>query len=162
MSSMKGLDPLVASVVLVIIAVAVAATVANWQSWFLPSYAQKIGEQSRTQLQCARAGVSIDNITFDCRSNCLPGVEHTLTASIRNTGDISLPLYSLVIESTAGGIIDFQINSILALDQTLTLTNTSTADCTTMNRSVAHVSILTACSDMPSTFDGSIITWVNC
>ena len=159
---MKGLDPLVATVVLIIIAVAVAATVANWQSWFLPRYAESIASESRSALQCSRAGIALENMTFDCSGNCLPGVQHTLAAKIRNIGDISLPLYRLVLENAAGEVLEFPLDTILPIDRALDYTNTSTVDCQAFSRSVARVVVTTACTSMPSAFDGSIITWINC
>jgi FlaG/FlaF family flagellin (archaellin) len=161
---MKGFEPLIATVVLIIIAVAVAATVANWQAWFLPSYSAQLGNQSLSQIQCSRAGVMLDNVTYSCGTvpNCNEGVIHTLTAKIRNTGDISLPLYKLYLENTAGQIFEFNLNTTLALDQIYTFTNTSAMDCHQINRSISRISIATACSSMPSIFDGSIITWINC
>ena len=159
---MKGFEPLIATVILIIIAVAVAATRANWQAWFLPSYSAQLSNTSLSQLQCTRAGVMLDNVSYNCSSLCLPGVAHTLKASVRNTGDISLPLYKLVLENTAGGIFEFNLNTTLALDQTYQFTNTSSMSCTGINHSISRISVVTACSSMPSIFDGRIITWINC
>ncbi|MEM7813725.1 MAG: hypothetical protein QW548_02375 [Candidatus Aenigmatarchaeota archaeon] len=159
---MKGFDPLIATVVLIIIAVAVSAIIANWQSWFLPSYASRIERESRSALQCSRASIALENVTFDCRGNCLPGVQHMLTATIRNTGDISLPLYDLLLENAAGATLAFPLNTILPIDRALDYTNTSAVDCQAFSRSVTRVIVTTACASMPSAFDGSIVTWINC
>lgn len=158
---MKGIEPLVATIALIIIAVSTAVMVANWQAWFLPSYAGQLANTSRTQLQCARAGLALDNITYDCRGNCLPGVMHTLTAKIRNAGDISLPLYSLYVQTSGGELFSFALNTTLELDQVLDLENVSSMDCRAINRSVSRVSVLSACTDLPA-FDGSMIKWINC
>jgi len=159
---MKGLDPLIATVLLIIIAVAVAAAIANWQAWFLPSYSEHITNQSRTQLQCSRAGIMLDSISYNCSTLCLPGVAHTLKASIRNSGDISLPVYKLQLENTAGEIFEYNLGTTLALDQTFEFTNVSTAPCAGINQSISRISITTACPSMPSMFDGGIIEWIQC
>lgn len=160
---MKGFDPLVATIVLVVIAVGVAAMLANWQNWFLPVYSEQVGGSALTQLQCARAGMSLDNLTYNCLHDCRLGVDHTLSAAIRNNGDISLQVKKLYLESTAGNIFEFNINKTLVPDTNLDFTNTSgLMPCTGINRSIVRVSILTNCPDLPSIFDGSIITWINC
>jgi FlaG/FlaF family flagellin (archaellin) len=162
---MKGLEPLIATIILIIIAVVVAATIANWQTWFLPSYSAQLTNQSLSQIQCTRAGLMLDNITYSCgvtSPNCQQGVIHTLTASIRNTGDISLPLYKLYLENTAGRLIEFNLNTTLALDQTYQFTNTSGMDCSGINHSISRITLVTACPSMPSIFDGSIIAWITC
>jgi len=163
---MKGFEPLIATVVLIIIAVAVAATIANWQAWFLPSYSEQLSNTSLSQLQCTRAGLMLDNVTYNCSNLCLPGgptgPNHTLVAKIRNTGDISLPLYKILLENTTGGIFEFNLNTTLALDQIYQFTNTSSTECQSINHSISRISVVTACPSMPSIFDGSIITWINC
>jgi len=159
---MKGFEPLIATVVLIIIAVAVAAMITNWQSWFLPSYSEQLANQSLSQLQCARAGLMLDNVTYNCSNLCLPGVNHVINATVRNTGDISLPIYKMYLENNAGQIFEFNLNTTLALDQTYDFTNTSSMSCFGINHSISRIALVTACPGMPSIFDGSIITWINC
>ena len=163
---MKGFEPLIATVVLIIIAVAVAAMITNWQAWFLPSYSEQLANQSRTQLQCARAAIALESISYDCGGICFLGGDtgpyRTLNATIRNTGDISLPLYKLLLENTTGSIFEFNLNTTLALDQTYDFTNTSSMSCFGINHSISRIALVTACLSMPSIFDGSIITWITC
>jgi len=158
---MKGFDPIVATIVLIVIAVSVAMIITNWQTWFLPSYANNLGSQSNTQLQCIRAGVALDAISYNCSASCLSGVSHTLKATIRNTGDISLPIYSIYLQGRTGDVFEFKMNKTLALDETFDFTNATTSSCAALNNSISRVTIVTPCTGV-SSFDGSAIAWIAC
>jgi len=158
---LKGLDPIVATIVLIVIAVSVAMIITNWQTWFLPSYAENLGSQSQTQLQCIRAGVALDAISYNCSANCFPGVTHTLKATIRNTGDISLPVYSVYLQSRTGDVFEFRINKTLELDETFDFTNATTSSCAAINNSISRITLVTPCTGV-SSFDGNAMTWISC
>jgi flagellin-like protein len=159
---MKGLSPIIATILLVIIAVAVAAMVVNWQSLFLPQYAAGLANESRTQLQCMRAGMSVESVTYDCNNDCSEGVNHILTLNVRNIGDISLPVNSVYLVNNIGETFSFATGRTVDMDQNVQIVNISSSGCAGINKSVSAVYISTACRDMPPRLDGNIIAWINC
>lgn len=66
--SKKGVSPLIASVLLVSITLAVIYLVSNWALSFASKETGIIQQGSDTEIQCSSAGLAIDNVSYNCTS----------------------------------------------------------------------------------------------
>lgn len=80
---MKGVSPLVATVLLIAFVVAVAGIIAAWANSFATSQTQLVGQQSTTSITCSYGHVAVQSLKFQSASTRLAG-------TIVNTGTIAL------------------------------------------------------------------------
>jgi flagellin-like protein len=83
---MKGVSPLVATILLIAITVAIGGIVSNWIFSFTSTSAQTVRQQTEIELICSQGGISLSDV---CYSN------NYISGYITNTGRI--PLGSLVL-----------------------------------------------------------------
>lgn len=87
---MKGISPLVATVLLIAFTVAVAGLLSNWLTGFTSQTTQQVATSSTNTLSCSYGGISLGSLKFSSTSN-------TLAGNIENTGTVSLGNVSLQI-----------------------------------------------------------------
>lgn len=140
---MKGVSPLIAAVLLVMITVAVSLLLSGWLSSTSSDEASRIKNQTITQLQCQYADIYIKNATYDCGGNCTTGTQHTLTVTIVNSGKKSLTFDTLYIRNTTGIVTLLALNETktIKVSDALTVTNTTRATCTGINGSIEIVEV---------------------
>ena len=80
---MKGISPLIASVLLIAFTVAVAGILSTWITGFTRQSTETVESESTTQLTCTYGGISLSGLKFNTTSNALTG-------QITNTGTIGL------------------------------------------------------------------------
>lgn len=85
---MKGLSPLIATVLLIAFTIAVGGLISIWITGFTQTQTQSVGSQATTQITCSNGGIAISSVGF-CNSY--------LTARLSNIGSISLGNLSLII-----------------------------------------------------------------
>jgi flagellin-like protein len=85
----KGISPLVATVLLIAFTVAAASIISFWLIPFLAKISQSTTEETDIQLKCSKGGISLFDLKYNLSSS-------TLSGKIENTGSISLG--NLVIE----------------------------------------------------------------
>ena len=117
---LKGVSPLVATVLLIAFVVAVAGIIATWVNSFATSQTQLVGQQSTTSITCSYGHVAVQNMVFQSASTRLAG-------TVVNTGTI------------AQGNISVSIVSQNATSQNINLCNSPSGSttCTVANLSLA-------------------------
>jgi flagellin-like protein len=156
---MKGISPIVATVVLIAIAVITAGMLAAWQSGWLGGWVESLRESSGRQLRCGNAEVVLENVSYNCNTRCDPNVNHVLNARIRNIGQVGLKIRNLYLVNQSGNRFEYFVNASLPVDGSLDFTNTSLADCFGINHSVSQIILSTDCGMLTS---GVQINWINC
>ncbi len=79
----KGISPLVATVLLIAFTVAAASIISFWLIPFLTKFFQSTTEEADIQLKCSKGGISLFDLKYNLSSS-------TLSGKIENTGSISL------------------------------------------------------------------------
>lgn len=87
---MKGIDPLVATVLLIAFTVAVGGIISIWLTGFTQTQTAAVGSQASTSITCSNGGISLSSLGY-CSSNGY------LSGQISNTGTISLGNLSITI-----------------------------------------------------------------
>lgn len=87
---MKGVSPLVASVLLIAFTIAVAGLYSGWITSFTKKTNEEVEEQSGKKVTCSYGGIALDNVKYNKTTG-------NLTGTVENTNLISL------------GNIDFEI-----------------------------------------------------
>lgn len=87
--AMKGISPLIATVLLIAFTVAVGGILSVWLTTYSRTSIDIIGTQSNTQLTCSYGGISLDTLKYS-------GSQY-LSGNIRNTGLVGLGNLSLTV-----------------------------------------------------------------
>jgi len=86
--SMKGVSPLIATVLLIAFTVAIGGLISVWLTGFTRTQTESVGSQASTSITCSNGGLSLFSVSY-----CNP----YLTGKITNTGTVSLGNISLTI-----------------------------------------------------------------
>lgn len=111
----KGISPLIATVLLIAFTVGVAGIVSVWLTGFTKTSTESVEEQSTTQLTCVYGGVSLRNLKY---------ANTNISGNIENTGQISLGKITIQVMYT---------NRSDVLEQKLCLFGTNVYNCTAAN-----------------------------
>jgi len=87
---MKAISPLVASVLLIAITVAVSGLVGLWFTSFTRTSTGTVSREAEMQIACNSASMSFSNVCYDSQSKQLKG--YITNTGIVNLGNISLQL----------------------------------------------------------------------
>ena len=104
MKNKRGISPLIASVLLIGMAVALAAVVAKWGFNFIKQTAESTEQQTKESLSCVNE-LSFEISDVDCAQS---------TLAIDNRGDVDITKITLRIHK-GGDIIPLQQEGVLAL-----------------------------------------------
>jgi len=115
---MKGISPLVATVLLIAFTVAVAGLLSNWLTGFASQSAQQVSSSSSVTLSCTYGGVSLGNLKYNSTQN-------NMTGYIENTGTVSIGNLSLQIIYTNKTIVTYNLCSIGSIGSNCTAKNIS-------------------------------------
>lgn len=140
---MKGVSPLIAAVLLVIITVVASTLLAGWLSTTSTSQAGRIRNNTITQLQCQYSDMYIKNATYSCGGNCTAGTQHTTTVTIVNSGKRTITIDRLHIRNTTGIVTLLNLNEskTITVGNALTVTNTTRDTCTGINNSIEFIEV---------------------
>jgi flagellin-like protein len=119
---MKGISPLVASVMLIAFTIAVAGIISIWLTSFAKTTTEEVTERATTEIECVYGGISLHNLKF-CKKNGWG----FLSGFLENTRLISLG------EITIHAIYD---NGTIQKTE-LCLIDASVEECATANLSIA-------------------------
>lgn len=85
---MKGIDPLVATVLLIAFTVAVGGIISIWLTGFTQTQTAAVGSQASTSITCSNGGISLSSLGY-CSGY--------LSGQISNTGTITLGNISITV-----------------------------------------------------------------
>jgi flagellin-like protein len=135
---MKGISPLIASVLLIAFTVAVGGILSIWLVGFTTTNTNIISEQTTDELECSYAAVSIRNLRYNTTSSNITGmVENTKWRTIGNVSILILyknqTSYKLRLNDTAGNRLtldprdtySFSITTASNYDKIRVMTNCS-------------------------------------
>lgn len=163
---MKGIDSLIAAVFLILISIVASVFLSGWLSTTSSTQAEKIKNNTNTQLQCQYADMYIRNVTYDCGGNCTTGTQHTTTVALVNSGKKSLSVSSIYVLNTTGFVTVLNLNETktLRVSDALTISNTTRDDCSGINNTIEALTVNSI--NCPSTAydsaDSARITYTNC
>jgi len=85
---MKGISPLIATVLLIAFTIAVGGLISIWLTGFTQTTTQSVGSQASNQITCANGGLSLSSLSY-CNGY--------LAGKITNQGTVSLGNLSLTV-----------------------------------------------------------------
>lgn len=88
--SVKGISPLIATVLLIAFGVVIAAVLNVWMTGFTKKTSERVEEEAMQQLTCSQGGISLRDLVYNSTTSYLSG-------KIENTGSITLGEISLQI-----------------------------------------------------------------
>jgi len=104
---MKGLSPLVAAVFVVVIAIVLSFAVGTFLSSVARFSTAQIESQMEQRIRCTYANFYVERAFLDCRLDCTRGVNHTVGVVVRNTGQATLEITGVYLESELGKVAEF-------------------------------------------------------
>jgi hypothetical protein len=110
---MKGADPLIISVILIVVAITAATIISTWSTTLYSGQADELRNQSVSASSCKFASFYVSNVSVSCNNNCFTGYPYQLNASIENTGIQSLYFSGVFVTLTNG------TSYVLSTDETL-------------------------------------------
>lgn len=100
---MKGLSPLVATVLLIAFTVGVGGIISLWVSGFTQTSSKIVGKEGETQLICSNGAIELSNLKYSSATNNMSGI-------IKNNGRITLGNVTLQIVFTNGSMLTHALN----------------------------------------------------
>src|SRR3989344_2847998 len=161
---MKGSSALIASVMLVLIAIAASAFVSGWLTSTTEKETSTIRNSTKQQLECQYADLYVREATYNCSANCAAGITHTINVTVANAGKKAVSVDRVSVVNTTGSVTEFTITpKTLDVGDTVPLDNVNTQSCSGINRTIEYLRVAsTNCPNAYDNFDGSGITFVNC
>jgi hypothetical protein len=156
------MSPLIATTILIVVAVSLGGIIAAWQAGFLQSFSGSLRESVKLELQCRQASISIDSASYNCQNLCFPNVDHTLALQATNRGNLALTITYVYLKNSTGGLFEFPFFTQLGAGQSVQLLNVSREPCDGINRTLDEIVLLTQCLDTAAEFPGESVTWINC
>lgn len=162
---MKGVDPILAGVLMILLSIVIAVMISGWLSTTTQQTGTTIKNQTKEQLNCNFANFYIRNVTYNCSDNCSAGVSHNLTIELVNSGSIAIDVDEINIQNTTGSVFIFNINrTTFSAGDIKYLTNVSTTACNGTNHTIEYVIVSSmAC---PATaydkYPGNMVNFVDC
>lgn len=115
---MKGISPLIATVLLIAFTVGVGAILVTWVTGFTRSTTQTVGRQSEKEVVCSYAGVSLKSLSFN---------NPYLSGIIENSGSVTLGNFTMVIIYTNGTSTSFDLCTVGNTVEKCTVSNMTLA-----------------------------------
>jgi flagellin-like protein len=87
----KGISPLLTSVLLIALVIAVASIYTGWFTNFIREITSTVGSHSEKKVECSYGGIALDNLEYNSTSGYLTGnIENTNMISL---GNIDLEIF---------------------------------------------------------------------
>lgn len=146
---MKGISPLLASVLLIAITVAIATLIMGWMSTVARTTQIKVENKTSQAVDCSSASISIDDVYITA------GSAGSANIIVRNTGQVDgLTVQSAQIYNTTGANFSTISTPITSFNKgdiaTLRFLNISVATCPT---DFSKVIVTTSCGGVTDIFD---------
>jgi hypothetical protein len=104
---MKGVSPVLEGVIAIAITLSISLLVGNFLTSSSRSSMDVVGNQTEQKVAAVYTSFYISNTTFDAGFDCTEGVNHTINVTLRNTGQKTIDISSIVFESVAGDVVSF-------------------------------------------------------
>lgn len=157
---------MLSAVILIGMTLAVSLITADFLTKTAKQRTQQVRDISKERLDCQFASLYIRNASLNCTNNCSAGINHTVTATVVNSGKKAVQIENLYFRNATGAILTFYTNGTKELNASdvLTLTNTSTTGCGDINRTIDRV-IISSINCPNTAFDsmpGSDVSFASC
>jgi flagellin-like protein len=162
MPRQKGISPIVATTILILIAVTLSVIIFNWQSTTLRGFSTSFETATKEKLQCQRGSIAVFSAAYECNAQCAEGTDHTISLTLHNPGDVVLNPRFIYLKARNGALYELGTSGELGLGQSLIFQNTTKDSCTAISRNVDEVIVTTDCPEVVGSFPGSSIIWNNC
>ena len=163
---MKGVSSFLAAAFIILITISLGVIVSQWLVNLSKEQTGSVADTTKTRLACQYAGLYIDNVTYNCNSNCASGTAHNITVKVVNSGQKSLSIDKIYATNTTGNLFTLSLNETKTIEAGtfMNLINISADTCSGINRSIDTVSISALnCSDIAhDEYPGSSVSYVNC
>ncbi|HLD85329.1 MAG TPA: hypothetical protein VI968_02110 [archaeon] len=163
---MKGLEPIVSAVMMLMIAIAAGAVVSGWVSTFSSEKAKNIRNYTQDQLSCNFAGLYIKNATYNCSNSCAAGVQHTTVVTVVNSGKKQIAIDSIVLQNATGSVYNLRINATqnINIGETVTIMNVSMGSCSGINKTIDKVIIssINCPASASDSLSGGSVAYIEC
>ena len=147
----KGISPLIASVMLVAMTVAVASIFFGWMSSFTRDTVNTVSDKSDQVMDCQSASIIIDNVYIDTTAK-------TASVIVRNNGWVSnLSLTSAILYNTTGGNCTLDTTSLDSKFDKSDIATIKFTECpiTTCPNDFKKAIVNTNCGSVDAEFDSS-------
>jgi len=159
----KGLSPLIATTMLILVAIAISILVSSWMSSLSVTESRRLENRTAQLLACKRGGLTITSASYNCSNDCNVNVNHTITLRIRNTGEIRLGINKIYLVNRSGVFYTLMPNvTSLDISDIKDAGNVSRELCSGINNSIEEITVTTSCPDVYDTFPGSNVLYQNC
>ncbi|MBI5061273.1 MAG: hypothetical protein HZB67_03085 [Candidatus Aenigmarchaeota archaeon] len=164
-SAKKGISQYLAASTLVLIAIMTGVILSSWLPEISKKEAQKIENRTAERLLCERGSLTIayNSVYYNCSSDCSAGTNHTLTLSLKNTGEIKLAIKEIILINKTGTSVVLVPNlTSLDISELKTIGNVSRESCGGINRTIDEIMVTTSCTNVYDTYQGSDIIYQSC
>lgn len=145
---MKGISPLIASVLLIAFTIAVAGILSGWFTSFTKTATETVGGEATERLACSYGGIAILNLKYGTTT-------YNISGNIENTGDIDLGDIDIQIIYTNGSDLKHDTNYELS-PREIKIFNLSAG--TTNLNDIDAIRVKTNCSQVYDTATSSDIS----
>ncbi len=111
LSSNKGVSPLLATVILVMITVVISTMVSGFITGVSEERSKRIQNLTQARLACQYASLYVTNVTYDCNNNCFTGSPYRINATLQNSGSASLSISTMSASLDNGESYIISVNS---------------------------------------------------
>lgn len=99
---LKGISPLIASVLLIAFTIAVAGIISTWVITFSRTQTERVGREAEREVYCAWGGIQLYDLKYCSTTSSLSG-------KIENTGNILLGKIKINIALINGTILNYPL-----------------------------------------------------
>jgi flagellin-like protein len=151
---MKGISPLLAAVILVMITVASWSILSGWIQNLSEGQTAVISNQTSNELRCSYADFYIDRFLINCSGTCTSG-NTTAIAWVKNSGETSIKFAKLVVQNTTGELFSFALDEAKTVNtgELVNLSSKIPMNCTGFNSSTKVEYVTVASSDCAGLYD---------
>ncbi len=107
----KGVSPLLASVLLVMISIVIATMVSSFVTNMSSERTKRVQNLTQARLACQYASLYVTNVTYDCNSDCFTGSPYRINATLQNSGSSALEISGMQINLDNGEGYTISVNS---------------------------------------------------
>ena len=145
---MKGISPIVSSVLLIAFTVTVAVIIGSWYRNLAKTSAETVKEQTTESLTCTYGGINLYDVKFSSTTNYVNG-------KIKNTGNVVLGDVDIQIFYVNGSSIVYEKN--FTMDPGEIIGFNVSSGCSSLSE-IDFVRVKTNCSNVDAKVESSKIT----
>jgi hypothetical protein len=127
---MKGISPIIEGIFLVAITIFVTYLISLFMFSGARETSSVIIDQTVLRASCTYGGFFIENATFETGKDCTAGINHTIYLKVKNTGQSKLNINTIVLESSSGDLLGFDVSNAIEPGSTKVLTGIGYDSCT--------------------------------